>query len=332
MSTARILVVEDEIVVAMDIQKALTSLGYPHPDVVFTGSEAVKRAVDTQPDLVLMDIRLKGDMDGIEAAEQIRRCLDIPVVYLTAYADEQTLARAKRTQPYGYILKPFREKDLESSIEVALYKHSMESRFKRRVRSRVRNLESEREELKKQHSELEEAAIQNAMQLEKLLGKGRRIIELRRAHPDWTQERIAAEVGVTRAAVGHALKKVQEELFPPKDYCGTEAAARILGISRKSVISRVRSGRLKADRFGPGGPWMFRRKYLQSVARNRAKPISPTPFINADEAATIIGVRRRTLWHWARSGKIRAIKIAGSRQWLFRPNDAEAVARNNPSR
>jgi excisionase family DNA binding protein len=329
---ARILVVEDEIVVAMDIQKSLTSLGYSSPNVVFTGSDAVQIAVETHPDLVLMDIRLKGDMDGIEAAEQIRRRLDIPVVYLTAYADEQTLERAKRTQPYGYILKPFREKDLESSIEVALYKHSMEDRFKRRVRSRVKKLESEREGLRKQQSDLEEAASESAIQLERLLSRGDRIRELRRVHPDWTQEQIATEVGVTRAAVGHSLKKAKEEQFPPKDYCGTEEAARILGISRKAVLSRVRSGRLKADRFGPGGPWMFRRKYIQSVVGNRAESISPSPLIDANEAATILGVRRRTIWRWARSGKIRAIKIAGGREWRFRPNDMKAVARNNPSR
>lgn len=328
---ARILVVEDEIVVAMDIQKSLTSLGYSSPDMVFTGSDAVQIAVETHPDLVLMDIRLKGDMDGIEAAEQIRRRLDIPVVYLTAYADEQTLERAKRTQPYGYILKPFREKDLESSIEVALYKHSTEDRFKRRVRSRVKKLESEREELRKQQSALEEAARESAIQLERLLGRGDRIRELRRVHPDWTQEQIATEVGVTRAAVGHSLKKAKEEQFPPKDYCGTEEAARILGISRKAVLSRVRSGRVKADRSGPGGPWMFRRKYLQSVAGNRAESISPSPLIDANEAAAILGVRRRTIWRWARSGKIRAIKLVGGREWRFRLEDMKAAAQDNPS-
>jgi excisionase family DNA binding protein len=328
---ARILVVEDEIVVAMDIQKSLTSLGYSSPDVVFTGSDAVQTAVETHPDLVLMDIRLKGDMDGIEAAEQIRRRLDIPVVYLTAYADKQTLERAKRTQPYGYILKPFREKDLESSIEVALYKHSTEDRFKRRVRARVKKLESEREELRKQQSDLEEAARESAIQLERLLGRGDRIRELRRVHPDWTQEQIATEVGVTRAAVGHSLKKAKEEQFPQKDYCGTEEAARILGISRKTVLSRVRSGRVKADRSGPGGPWMFRRKYLQYVAGNRAESISPSPLIDANEAAAILGVRRRTIWRWARSGKIRAIKLAGGREWRFRIEDIKAAAQDNPS-
>ena len=328
---ARILVVEDEIVVAMDIQKSLTSLGYSSPDVVFTGSDAVQIAVETHPDLVLMDIRLKGDMDGIEAAEQIRRRLGIPVVYLTAYADEQTLERAKRTQPYGYILKPFREKDLESSIEVALYKHSTEDRLKRRVRSRVKKLESEREKLRKRQSDLEEAARESAIQLERLLGRGDRIRELRRVHPDWTQEQIATEVGVTRAAVGHSLKKAKEEQFPPKDYCGAEEAARILGISRKTVLSRVRSGRVKADRSGPGGPWMFRRKYLQSVAGNRAESISPSPLIDANEAAAILGVRRRTIWRWARSGKIRAIKLVGGREWRFRLEDMKAAVQDNPS-
>jgi excisionase family DNA binding protein len=331
MPRARILVVEDEIVVAMDIQKGLTSLGYPAPDMAFTGSEAVRRAVEIHPDVVLMDIRLRGDMDGIEAAEQIRRRLDIPIVYVTAYADEQTLERAKRTQPYGYVLKPFREKDLESSIEVALYKHSMDNRFKRRVRSRVKKLESEREELRQQHSELEEAARQSTTQLERLLGKGQRIRELRRDHPEWTQQRIANEVGVTRAAVGHSLKKVAEEKFPQEDYCGTKEVARILGISRKAVVSRARSGRLKADRFGPGGPWMFRRDYLQSISGNSAESMPPAPLISAADAAAILGVRRRTVWRWARSGRIRAIKPEGSREWRFRIQDAEAAAQHNLS-
>jgi PAS domain S-box-containing protein len=130
MANANILVVEDEGIVAMDIQNRLKNLGYDIPAIVFSGKEAIKKAEETRPDLVLMDIRLKGDVDGIEAAEQIRARFDIPVVYLTALTDEDTLQRAKVTEPYGYIMKPFEERELHSTIETALYKHEMESKLK----------------------------------------------------------------------------------------------------------------------------------------------------------------------------------------------------------
>jgi len=98
-------------------------LGYQVPALETTGHAAVKKAEELQPDLILMDIKLPGNMDGIEAADKIRSNLDIPVVYLTAYADEEILARAKITEPFGYILKPFGIKELHSNIEIALYKY-----------------------------------------------------------------------------------------------------------------------------------------------------------------------------------------------------------------
>ncbi len=120
MAKARVLVVEDEGIVARDIAMTLKSLGYAVPAITSSGEEAVKQAGEVHPDLVLMDIRLKGDMDGIQAAEEIRTRFSIPVVYLTAYADNNTLQRAKITEPYGYILKPFQERELYTSIEIAL--------------------------------------------------------------------------------------------------------------------------------------------------------------------------------------------------------------------
>jgi len=119
---AKILVVEDENIVAMDIQNSLKSLGYAVPAVVSSGEDAIKTAADTYPDLVLMDIVLEGRMDGVQAAEQIHGRFNIPVVYLTAYGDEKMLQRAKMTEPFGYIIKPFKQRELRSSIEVALYK------------------------------------------------------------------------------------------------------------------------------------------------------------------------------------------------------------------
>jgi len=126
----QILVVEDESIVAEDIRRNLENLGYVVPAVASSGEDAVKKAEELSPDLVLMDIVLKGEIDGIEAAEQIRSRFDIPVVYLTAYSDEKTLERAKITEPFGYVIKPFKERELQINIEIALYKHKMEKKLK----------------------------------------------------------------------------------------------------------------------------------------------------------------------------------------------------------
>lgn len=130
MTQTRILVVEDESVVALDIQGRLTNLGYEVPAVASHGEEAVLKAETLHPDVVLMDIQLKGELDGVEAAALIRTRFDIPVIFLTAYADGVTLQRAKTTESYGYLLKPFKEGELHSTIEMALYKHAMERRLK----------------------------------------------------------------------------------------------------------------------------------------------------------------------------------------------------------
>ena len=127
---ARILVVEDEAIVSMNLRRMFEHLGYAVVDVVDSGEEAIERAADLSPDLILMDIRLAGVIDGIEAAEQIRDRFDIAAVYLTAHADEATLQRAKLTGPFAYLLKPVEERALHTAVEVALYKHKMESKLK----------------------------------------------------------------------------------------------------------------------------------------------------------------------------------------------------------
>ena len=118
-----ILIVEDEAIVAADLAGKLRRLGYEVAGIAAEGEEAVALACRLRPHLVLMDIRLEGSIDGIEAAEAIRRRHDVPVIYLTAHSDAATLARAKLTGPFGYILKPFEERDLATQIELALYKH-----------------------------------------------------------------------------------------------------------------------------------------------------------------------------------------------------------------
>jgi len=142
MKKKQILIVEDERIVADDIKMSLERLGYVVSSIAFSGKEATKKAEELHPDLVLMDIVLKGEMTGIETAGIIHSRFDIPVVYLSAYADDKTLERAKITEPFGYILKPFEDRDLHSTIEMALYKHKMENRLKEseeRHRSVVEN-------------------------------------------------------------------------------------------------------------------------------------------------------------------------------------------------
>ena len=128
MAEGRILVVEDEHIVAMGIKKMLKSLGYQVTGIASTGEDAIIKAESTFPDLVLMDIMLKGKIDGIEAAREIITRFGLPVVYLSAYSDSQILERAKQTGPFGYIIKPFEEKDLHSSIEVALQRYAVEKK------------------------------------------------------------------------------------------------------------------------------------------------------------------------------------------------------------
>jgi CheY-like chemotaxis protein len=127
MTDSKILVVEDENIVALEIKKRLQKLGYIVPGVASTGEDAIIKVEGILPDLVLMDIMLKGEIDGIQAAGEIRSRFNIPVIYLTAYSDEETLERAKLTEPYGYILKPFEEDDLRTTIEIALYRHQVSS-------------------------------------------------------------------------------------------------------------------------------------------------------------------------------------------------------------
>lgn len=129
-ASARLLIVEDDPLVAQSLRHNLECLGYPVSGIVSSGEEAVQQTAETRPDLVLMDVWLNGEMDGIEAAAQIRERFDTPVVYLTAHSDDKNLQRAKVTEPFGYILKPFGIEELHSTLEMALYRHAMERRVR----------------------------------------------------------------------------------------------------------------------------------------------------------------------------------------------------------
>lgn len=130
MNNAQILIVEDEVLIAMGLQNKLEKLGYKVLAIAASGEEAIATIMGDHPDLVLMDIVLKGEMDGIETARRIKDQFQIPVIYLSAYGDEKILDRAKTTEPFGYLLKPFNERELQISIDIALYKHNMQKKIK----------------------------------------------------------------------------------------------------------------------------------------------------------------------------------------------------------
>jgi two-component system cell cycle sensor histidine kinase/response regulator CckA len=142
MTSVRIFIVEDENIVALDMQKRLEKLGYLVAGIAATGEEAVKKVIELKPNLVLMDIKLAGKMDGIEAAERILGSFSVPIVYITAFTEEVTLKRAKITEPFGYILKPFEERELRINIEIALYRHQMQNVVRERERLFQTTLES----------------------------------------------------------------------------------------------------------------------------------------------------------------------------------------------
>jgi PAS domain S-box-containing protein len=135
MPQATIFIAEDELIEAEDIRTTLEKQGYPVAGIARSGESVLEILKEIKPDLVLMDIHLAGTLDGIDTAEKIRNLYHIPVIFLTAHADETTLSRAKVTEPYGYVLKPFDERELHSAIEMALYKHRMEEQTQENERT-----------------------------------------------------------------------------------------------------------------------------------------------------------------------------------------------------
>lgn len=154
MTVSKIVIVDDEVIIARELEARLTALGYDVAGIAATGPEAIALTLEARPDLVLMDIMLKGGMDGIQATEEIRRHCSVPVIYLTAFADQKTLERAKVTGPHGYIVKPFTEPELRANVEMALFKHKAEEEVRRlnadlerRVRERTQELEAANKEM-----------------------------------------------------------------------------------------------------------------------------------------------------------------------------------------
>ncbi|MFA7229353.1 MAG: response regulator, partial [Melioribacteraceae bacterium] len=130
MAENKILVVEDEMIISMELSHRLRRSGFDVVATAASGEDAIKKALELSPDLILMDIHIAGEIDGIQTAELIHSKEDIPIIYLTAFSDEKTLDRAKLTEPYGFLIKPFEQRELETTIEVALYKRSVELKQK----------------------------------------------------------------------------------------------------------------------------------------------------------------------------------------------------------
>jgi PAS domain S-box-containing protein len=128
MQEKSVLIVEDEGVVALSIQAALTKMGYRVVGIAVTGKEAIALALEHKPDVILMDIHIKGDIDGIQTTEKLNETTDIPVIFLTAYADDETVKRAIKTKSHSYLVKPYNPRELYSNIEFAIYKHRMKDR------------------------------------------------------------------------------------------------------------------------------------------------------------------------------------------------------------
>ena len=134
MGTAKIFIVEDEAIVAESLNDQLEALGYIVTGYAPSGEEALRNIKNNLPDLVLMDIMLEGEMDGVETAQQIKELYGIPVIFLSAYSDSETLGRAKLTEPFGYLIKPYKERELHTTLEITLYKHRMEKRVREHER------------------------------------------------------------------------------------------------------------------------------------------------------------------------------------------------------
>jgi PAS domain S-box-containing protein len=142
MEKINILIVEDETIVALDIESRMKKLGHSVCGIVTTGQAAIDKATEKRPDLVLMDIQLKGSISGVEAAKQIYTHLEIPIIYLTANADVDTFNTAKTTEPLGYILKPFKDKELSYTIELTLAQYRAQKKFKESAQWLVNVLQS----------------------------------------------------------------------------------------------------------------------------------------------------------------------------------------------
>ena len=183
MPQTRIVIVEDEAIVALQIKMHLQQKGYQVVGTFASGDEALQNIESVSPDLVLMDLKLRGAMDGIDTARRISECLDVPIVYLTAHSDDVTVRRAKETGPYGYVLKPYTERELDIAIQIALYKHKLDSEKSNLLR-----------ELKLAHDTLEAKVQERTAQLTDANAALRVLLSQRDEDKNQLEEKILSNV------------------------------------------------------------------------------------------------------------------------------------------
>ena len=226
MTITRILVVEDEQIISKAIEKRLKRLGYAVAGVAYSGEDAVEKAVELHPDLILMDINLGSGIDGVETAGLIRLRMNVPVVFLTAHSDEATLQRAKITEPHGYILKPYEDSDLRTAIEIGVYKHRMD-----------RRLDDYRHELEDANARLELLATTDV-----LTGlKNRRAFQDRLTEEVKRASRIPLPLSLMLLDVDH-FKQFNDAFGHPAGDVVLKVVARLLGQSTRSTDFVARYG------------------------------------------------------------------------------------------
>jgi len=242
MSNAQILIVEDDGIIASDLQNRLEGFGFSVPAIVSSGEEAIQKTKENKPDLVVMDIMLDAEMDGIETADQIRTHFNIPVIYLTAYTDDNLLKRAKITEPFGYIIKPFADRELHSSIEIALYKHKAERALQKAHDELERRVEERSAELAKANKKLKKKIVerkQAELKLSDALAHIRRLKSQLEAECVYFQEEIKQEQNF-EDIIGNsdALKYV---LYHVEEVAPTDAPVLIMGETGtgKELIARA---------------------------------------------------------------------------------------------
>jgi|GEM_PF-1589627 len=234
MSAARIMVVEDEQIIALNLSSKLEQMGYEVPAMLATGEDAVSGAAELCPDLVLMDINLAGQMDGVEAAARIREELRIPVIYLSAFSDNATMERAKATEPFAYLLKPFKDRELQNAIEIGLYKHRIEAELERanaeleqRVAERTAELMSANELLKNEVAEREQA--EQMLRWEYFLEEAEAAVRLKIAEMDQPEDFVEVVQQIhdqlRQLGVRHDRVSIQIVNLAGSDFVGIDVTA-----------------------------------------------------------------------------------------------------------